>query len=246
MKCLIIAAGQGTRLRSMAESKPLAQVNGIALIEHVIRAAAAGGAEEFVVVTGYEAPGIETFLADLSARLGLRVETVHNPDWHRPNGVSVLAAAGRLDSEFLLLMSDHLFDPDIVRRLMTRRGQQSGLTLACDYRLDNPLIDPDDVTKVKSDADGRIMAIGKALEDFNAADTGIFLATPALFDALRQSMARGGLGSLSEGVQILADASAAHAFDIGDGWWIDVDDEAAHARAEASFASPPDLTGRSA
>lgn len=50
MKCLIIAAGQGTRLRAKGEVKPLVPLLGVPLIEHVIRSAIAGGVDEFYVI----------------------------------------------------------------------------------------------------------------------------------------------------------------------------------------------------
>ena len=235
MKCLIIAAGQGTRLRSRAPSKPLAEIAGAPLIEHIVRMASAGGATEFLVVTGYAPDPLEKHLGGLSARLGTGIELVRNPEWERPNGVSVLAAAERLEEEFILLMSDHLFDPEILRALIAGRDPAAKLTLAADYRLDNPLTDMDDATKIAVAPDGRIERLGKTIEDYDAVDTGIFLAGPALFEALRASIADGGSGSLSEGVQRLADRGEARAFDIGDRWWIDVDDEAAFQRAEASL-----------
>src|SRR6195952_1639689 len=103
MQCLIIAAGQGTRLRSLAPSKPLAEVHGTPLITHVVRAAKAGGAPSFLIVTGYEAEPIEAVLPGLSREIDASIEAVRNPDWLRPNGLSVLAAAPRLADEFLLL-----------------------------------------------------------------------------------------------------------------------------------------------
>lgn len=235
MKCLIIAAGQGTRLRSRAPSKPLAEIAGAPLIEHIVRLASAGGATEFLVVTGYEPDPLEKHLGGLSARLGTGIELVRNAEWERPNGISVLAAAGRLAGDFILLMSDHLFDPEILRALIAGRDPAAKLTLAADYRLDNPLTDMEDATKVEAATDGRIVRLGKTIEVYNAVDTGIFLAGPALIEALRASVDEGGSGSLSEGVQRLADAGEARVFDIGDRWWIDVDDEAAFRRAEASL-----------
>ena len=236
MKCLIIAAGQGTRLRSIAASKPLARVAGRPLIEHVIGAAAAGGATEFVVVTGYEPEPLEAFLAELSGRSGLSVEIVRNEDWARPNGVSVLAAGSRLDSDFILLMSDHLFDPEILRDMIAAEREGAALTLGADHGVDNPLLDLDDATKIELGDKGRIRRIGKTLANYDAVDTGIFIATPALLDALRDSLAAGGTGSLSEGVQALADSGRAFTRDIGGRWWLDVDDEAAFAKAEAALA----------
>ena len=180
MQCVIIAAGQGTRLRSMAASKPLARVHGTPLLEHILTRAKAGGASEFVVVTGYEAEGIEAALPALAERIGAPVEAVRNPDWHRPNGLSVLTAAPRLDGEFILLMSDHLFDPDILAALLAGRSPDAALSLAADYDVANPLLDLDDATKLDVHRDGRIVRIGKALTHYNAIDTGIFIASPPL------------------------------------------------------------------
>jgi choline kinase len=236
MQCLIIAAGQGTRLRSIAASKPLARVAGAPLIEHVVRSAAAAGATRFVVVTGYEPEPLEAFLASIRERDGLSIEIVRNPDWARPNGLSVLTAAPRLDSEFVLLMSDHLFDPAILRDMIAADRGGAALTLAADHRIDNPLLDLDDATKIELGEGGRIRRIGKTLERYDAIDTGIFVATPALLEALRASLAAGGTGSLSEGVQALADSGRAFTRDCGGRWWLDVDDEAAFAKAEAALA----------
>jgi choline kinase len=236
MKCLIIAAGQGTRLRTIAPSKPLAPVAGMPLIEHVVRRAAAGGASGFVIVTGYEAEQVELFLKGLAARTGLPIETVRNDDWTRPNGLSVLAAASRLDSDFILLMSDHLFDPEILTDMIAADRRGAALTLGADRVVDNPLLDLDDATKIELGEEGRIRRIGKTLARYDAIDTGIFIATPELLEALRASLAAGGTGSLSEGVQALADSGRAFIRDIGGRWWLDVDDEAAFAKAEAALA----------
>jgi 1L-myo-inositol 1-phosphate cytidylyltransferase len=235
MKCLIIAAGQGTRLRAVAPSKPLARIGGMPLVEHVVRRAAAAGVSEFVVVTGYEAEPVEAFLHELAARTGLRIEAVRNADWARPNGFSVLAAEARLDGEFILLMSDHLFDPAILRDMIAADRSGADLTLAADFAVGNPLLDLDDATKIELGEGGRILRIGKILARYDAIDTGIFIAGPALLDALRGSLAAGGTGSLSEGVQALADAGRAFGWDCGGRWWLDVDDEAAFAKAEAAL-----------
>ncbi|HEX8222951.1 MAG TPA: NTP transferase domain-containing protein [Allosphingosinicella sp.] len=235
MKCLIIAAGQGTRLRSLAASKPLVRVGGVPLVEHVVRRSAEAGAGEFVVVTGYEAEPLEAFLSDLAGRTGLRIETVRNADWARPNGLSVLAAEARLDGEFILLMSDHLFDPAILSDMIAADRSGAALTLAADFEVTNPLLDLDDATKIELGEGGRIARIGKILPRYDAIDTGIFIAGPALLGALRASLAAGGSGSLSEGVQALADSGRAFVWDCGGRWWLDVDDEAAFAKAEAAL-----------
>jgi 1L-myo-inositol 1-phosphate cytidylyltransferase len=226
MNCLIIAAGHGSRLRGISSSKPLTPIGGAPLIAHVVRAAAHGGASAFTVVTGHEAARVEAFLATLT---DFPIRTVRVADWDLPNGHSVLAGAAAIQGDYLLTMADHLFDAEIVRRLIG--APPAALTLAVDRDLAGPLLDMDDATKVETDAEGAIVRIGKALARFDAIDTGLFRATPALAAAI----GRGG-GSLSEGVQRLADRGLAATADVTGLAWLDVDDEAALAKAEAWFA----------
>jgi 1L-myo-inositol 1-phosphate cytidylyltransferase len=232
VKGLIVAAGQGTRLRDIAPSKPLAVVRGVPLIEHVIEAACAGGVSEFVVVTGYEAARLEGFLGRLAVRRRLSITTVRNPDWRGSNGLSVTAAARHMDERFVLLMADHLFDPTLLTDLIAAPEKPGAVVLAIDRRLANPLVDLDDVTRVETDAAGDILRIGKLIEPYNAFDTGVFLASQGLIEAIGQDVAAGGAGGISGGMTLLASRGRAHTFDIGNRFWLDVDDAVAHGHAE--------------
>lgn len=231
MQGLIVAAGQGTRLRDIAPSKPLAKVHGRPLIEHVISSAHAGGIDEFVVVTGYEGARVETFLRRLSMRIGLPIRTVRNPDWRLANGHSVVAAAPFLNDTFVLMMSDHMFDRRLLSDLLRTTVPRDGVVLAIDRRLDNPLVDLDDVTRVSTDASGTIKAIGKMIQPYDAFDTGVFLASRGLIDAIGGDIAAGGSGGISGGMTRLAHHSLATTFDIGDRFWLDVDDAVAFEHA---------------
>jgi choline kinase len=243
MKCLIVAAGFGSRLRSLSECKPLTPVAGVPMIEHVVRAAAAGGASDFTVVTGHEAERLEAFLAALAERSGLPIACVRTEDWTRPNGLSVVSGAAAIDGDHLLMMADHLFDPAIVARLI-EAGADDGVTLAIDRDVSNPLIDLDDATKVSTDGNGVIIEIGKTLENYDAFDTGLFLATPALPTAIREAVSVGKSGSISDGMQLLADRGQAHCLDVTGCWWLDVDDPPSHALAEQRLARDPLATGQ--
>jgi 1L-myo-inositol 1-phosphate cytidylyltransferase len=235
MKCLILAAGHGSRLRSLAESKPLVPVAGTPLIEHVLRAAAVAGIEDFVVVTGHGADRVEAFLPAAASRLGVRIEAVRAADWSRPNGFSVVDGAARIEGEYLLLMADHLFDPAILSCLLAC-PPSDGLRLAVDRDTANPLTDLDDATKVATDGDGSILHIGKQLAVYDSIDTGIFRAGPALRQAVLEAVKEGRAGSLSDGVQRLADRRRATTMDIGQAWWLDVDDPRSLERAESLIA----------
>ena len=239
MDALIIAAGYGTRLRELSESKPLTPVGGVPLLELGVRQARAAGVERVVVVTGHQAIEIEKFLPGLSDRVGIPVVSERVLHWSTPNGYSVMAGAARIakmgGGDYLLMMADHIFEAGILDRLARQGTKSRGVTLAIDRRLDNPLIDPEDATWVKTDADGRIEAIGKTIADYDAVDCGAFLATPELTAAIQAAITAGKSGSLSDGMQLLADAGRAATMDIGKAWWIDVDDPRAHAIAEEAL-----------
>lgn len=233
MEALIIAAGFGSRLRDISESKPLTPIAGIPLLELGLRQSAAAGASRVVVVTGYEADKVEAALPALSARVGVPVVAQRVDDWSKPNGFSVMAGAARIDGDYLLMMADHIFSGSILARLAGQGAPTRGVTLAIDRRTTSPLIDPDDATWVQTDEQGRIRAIGKTIAEYDAVDCGAFLATPELAESIAEAVRRGRSGSLSDGMQVLADQGRAATMDVGDAWWMDVDDSRAHALAEA-------------
>jgi choline kinase/phosphatidylglycerophosphate synthase len=233
-KCLIIAAGKGSRLQQKGDIKPLIPLLGIPLIERVIRSALAAGIDDFYVVTGYQGENICTFLDRLANRLGTRITSIVNRDWEKENGLSVFQARTYLHEPFLLLMADHLFDPAIVLKLRETPLADGEIILGVDGNTRNSLIDLEDVTRVKIE-DGQIRQIGKDLMDFNGFDTGVFLCTAVIFDTLECCAEGFGDTSLSGAVQALAAEGRAKAVDISDHFWVDVDDPAAFKRAEKAL-----------
>ncbi|AKQ41344.1 nucleotidyl transferase [Aurantiacibacter atlanticus] len=232
MDGLILAAGEGSRLRALGNSKPLVEVGGCHLIEIAMRQLASAGVNRVIVVTGHDAVTLEARLPLFADRAGVAVESVRLKDWSRPNGYSVVAGATRISGDYLLVMADHILSSAILCQLADCRGNNSGTTLAIDRRVEDELIDPDDATWVRIEQGNHIVAIGKALTQYNAVDCGAFLATPELAPAIKQAIALGKSGSLSDGMQLLADAGRAYIADIAGSWWIDVDDPRAHALAE--------------
>ena len=235
MKCLIVAAGQGVRLRDRVEIKPLVPLKGKPLIEHVIDRARLAGIEDFLVVSGFRGDDLRRSLDAFSARAKVHIGHVVNDEWHRANGVSLMKARPHLTEPFLLTMCDHLVDPQILQTLLTARHLPGSVTLAVDFDLANPLIDPEDVTRVQSTS-GQIERIGKLIESYNCYDTGVFLCTPAVFDALAESQTVGD-DSISGAVNVMAKARQAYTSDIQGKLWIDVDDAVAFGRAESLLES---------
>ena len=92
MKCLILAAGKGSRLWQRGNSKPLIRLLGIPLIERAIRSALEAGIDDFYVVSGYNGDQVRRFLDDLAPRCTTTITHVINNNWQDGNGLSVLAA----------------------------------------------------------------------------------------------------------------------------------------------------------
>jgi CDP-L-myo-inositol myo-inositolphosphotransferase len=201
------------------------------LIERAIRSALEAGVDDFYVVTGYRGEQLRIFLDGLARDLRVPITTIFNKAWEKENGLSVLKARKYLKGNFLLLMADHLFDPVIARQLIELPLNDGEVALGVDMNTHNSLVDMMDVTRVMTEG-RKILRIGKDLIDLNGFDTGIFMCTPALFDALERSQKELGDATLSGAIRVLAMEGRAIAVGTNRLFWIDVDDPAAFKRAE--------------
>lgn len=240
-RAIILAAGRGSRLvTGETIPKPLKEVAGVALLVRILRTLQCEGITEAVVVVGYRGEQLKkALLAEPS--LALQLHFVTNETWEvGANGMSLLAAREYLDEDCILSMADHLYAPEIVRRL-----QEANLNGACALAIDRDIercFDIDDATKVKVEGN-RITAIAKELETYDALDTGVFRVNAKLGDALQAVYERKGDASLSDGVRTLSQTGEFVVVEAGDARWIDVDTPEAHARAEAMIRVWGDALG---
>jgi 1L-myo-inositol 1-phosphate cytidylyltransferase len=218
---VILAAGLGTRLSIISGflPKPLVPFEGIPLLEHVMSSAKHAGIERFVIVTGHQGHMVRRWFARSPLR-NTPVAWVENPEYHKKNGISLLQARSAVNGPFLLLMSDHIFEPDTAASLLQQPLAQNEAVLAVDRKLDS-IFDMADATKVVS-MGGHVTRIGKNLTHYDAVDTGMFLCTPAVFDAL-DAVTEDGNCSLSDGMQYMASNRRLRAYDIEDAVWQDID-----------------------
>jgi histidinol-phosphate aminotransferase len=240
-RAVVLAAGRGSRLvADKGHPKPLEPVAGVALLVRILHTLASEGVRDAVVVVGYEGAQIRRAI-EAETNLPLTVSYVENVDWEKSNGVSLLAAKEWIDTDCYLSMADHLFAPELLRKLRQAELPAGACALAVDYDIPR-CFDLDDATKVHVER-GRIAAIAKDLERYNAIDTGVFRVGPALIEELQREVERRGDASLSDGVRALAKRSMFFAVDGGEARWIDVDTPEAHARAEAMIRVFGDALG---
>ncbi|HSN99373.1 MAG TPA: NTP transferase domain-containing protein [Candidatus Nanopelagicales bacterium] len=230
-RAVVLAAGTGSRLvNGEAQPKPLKPVAGVPLLVRILRVLQAEGIREAVIVVGHQGDLIRRALV-AEPSLTLSFTFVENEHFTLKNGVSLLAARAHVTEGTLLTMADHLYAPEIVRRLRAMDLPRGASALAIDHDIER-CFDLDDATKVRVEH-GRIVDIGKEIAAYDALDTGVFRIGPELLDELACLFAKHGDCSLSDGVRALSARGMFHVCDAGDARWIDVDTPAALEQAEA-------------
>jgi len=220
---VILMAGSGSRLVAGGHvlPKPLIPIGGRAVFSYTIDALREAGIRTVHVITGFNSDALLSGIEPLiPAEIKLR--PIHNREWQKQNGISVLAAAPSVTAPFFLTMGDHLFQPAIVD-LLLREAKPNELNVAIDRKLSS-IFDPEDAMKVQTRGD-HIVNIGKDLPHYDAIDIGAFVCPLSFFDYLKEAKSASDRNdcSLADGVRLMAAAGKVHAIEIGDGWWQDID-----------------------
>lgn len=220
---VVLAAGFGSRLEGASDQtrlKPLTPVAGRPLILRTIESLSKAGCSRVVIVLGHGAADVERAVTEAYDG-DVDLQFAVNPRYELQNGLSVLAARPYVEDEFLITMADHVFGDSVMELAARHTPPAGGATLLVDYKLET-IFDMDDATKVVA-VGGLIREIGKKLTTYNCVDTGLFVCTRGLTDAIDEVYQRRGDASLSEGVQALARKGLMAVLDIQDGFWQDVD-----------------------
>ena len=172
-RAIILAAGEGTRLRPYTLDRPkcLVPLAGRPLLDWQIDSLAAAGIDDITVVTGYRAHDIEA--------LGHR--TAHNERFDATNMVaSLMCAKDRLDGadDVLIAYGDLVYEPRIVEAIASneaplaitvdRRWQQ-----LWEIRMEDPLADAE---TLRLDDRGNVTELGRkprSLEDIEGQYMGL-------------------------------------------------------------------------
>ena len=117
MQVVILAAGQGTRMRPLTDRtpKPMLPVADRPLVAHTADAAVDGGASELVLVVGYEAEAVREFFGE--SYRGLPVTYAVQAE-QRGTADALRAARDHLDGDFAVLNGDNLYDLASVAALL--------------------------------------------------------------------------------------------------------------------------------
>jgi choline kinase len=117
MKAVILAAGQGTRIRSVHGEHPkcLIEVDNTTILDHQLEALSSAGVHDVAIVVGYEK---EQIISHVKTRQhSQNIHFIENPAFAITNNIYSLwlALDWLRDASFVALNADVVFDPGILR-----------------------------------------------------------------------------------------------------------------------------------
>lgn len=153
MQALILAGGQGTRLRPLTLTipKPVVPLLDRPHIVHMTDWLRQFGVDDVVLACGHMSEGIKAVAGD-GTSLGVRLRYVEEPE-ARGTGGAIKEAESLLDEQFLVLNGDILCDLDLTAQLEHHQATGASATIGL-----MEVEDPSAYGVVVADADGRVEA----------------------------------------------------------------------------------------
>jgi choline kinase len=139
LKLIIIAAGQGSRLRSITEGIPksLSFVHGRTIIDTLLQNCKVNDIKDIVLVIGYNGSMIKDYLVGKWSELN--IQFVENEQWNLENGLSVLKAKKMIPQgeDFMISMSDHLYFSGLLKKVRESSLSNHFVNVGVDLKVDN-------------------------------------------------------------------------------------------------------------
>lgn len=183
MQALILAGGEGTRLRPLTSTipKPVVPLVGRPFISYMLEWLREHGVEDVILGCGFMADRVRDVLGDGSG-LGIRLRYLEEP---RPLGTggALKFAEDLLDERFFMLNGDVLTDLDLTAQLEAheRTGARATLALV-------PVDDPSAYGLVRTDPEGAVTEFvekpGPEHTDTNLINAGAYILERGVLDGM--------------------------------------------------------------
>src|SRR6266571_438681 len=181
MKAVVMAGGEGTRLRPLTSNqpKPMVPIVGKPCMEHILELLREHGMTDVIVTVAFLPQAIRSFFGGGEA---LGMDIVYSVE-ESPLGTagSVKLAAGALDDTFLVISGDALCDIDLTALVAFHRERSAAVTIGL-KSVENPL----EFGIVVTDEEGRIERFlekpswGQVFSD--TINTGIYVLEPEVLN----------------------------------------------------------------
>ena len=138
MKAVVLAAGQGTRLRPLTFTRPkhLLPVGGKPILEHVLLAIKNAGIKEVYMIVNYKAEMIKGYFSD-GSKLNLKIEYLVQQEL-KGTADAIKVAEPYVNENFLVIYGDLLFTPEVLRKIISSYKQNQPSALMAVVPVENP------------------------------------------------------------------------------------------------------------
>jgi len=218
MKAVVMAGGEGTRLRPLTinRPKPMVPIVGRPCMEHIVNLLKRHGITEVIATLQYQPQVIQEYFGD-GSELGVKMSySIEETPLGTAGSVRQIAAA--LDDTFIVISGDALTDMDLSALIDFHREQKAVATLAL-TRVPNPL----EFGVVITDGAGRIRRFlekpswSEVFSD--TINTGIYVLEPEVFGLMQPNQ----VYDFSKEIfpKLLADRKPLFGF-VPAGYWADI------------------------
>jgi len=227
MKAVVMAGGEGSRLRPLTSQrpKPLVPVGGRPIMEHILLLLRKHQARDVVATLQYLGASIRNHFGD-GSEFGVRM-TYSVEDSPLGTAGSVKLVEDELSEPFLVISGDALTDIDLTAAVRFHKQRKAVATIVL-----KPVPNPLEYGVVVTDEESRVQRFlekpswGEVFSDL--ANTGIYVLDPAVFQYFERDTVVDWAADVFP--RLLADGRAVYGW-VADGYWEDVGTHAAYLKA---------------
>ena len=186
LKAVVLAAGQGQRLRPLTFTRPkhMIPVGGKPLLEHHLKALKDCGIKEVLLVVGYKSDHIKKYFED-GSQLGMKIEYLHQKKIMGTADAFRLAE-DHVDGDFLATYGDLLVSSKIVKSALNMHSKENPAATLTTVEVNNPerygVIELDGNNVV-----GIIEKPNRRTVRSRQINAGIYVFSPEIFKAIKQT-----------------------------------------------------------
>ncbi|MFX1257214.1 MAG: bifunctional sugar-1-phosphate nucleotidylyltransferase/acetyltransferase [Promethearchaeota archaeon] len=189
MKAVILAAGEGQRLRPITSTrpKPLIPIAGKPLLEHVILGLKAAGIDEVMLIVGYKEQLIKNYFGDGRDKFNIKIEYITQEEYLGTAHAAAYAKNFVNNKTFLMMYGDILVDPIVFKEVVEKFNDKKPGGIISLIEVNNP----QEYGIITLDSNGYVQKITEKppsdLNLGNLANAGIFIFNPLIFKAIEMT-----------------------------------------------------------
>jgi len=223
IKAVILAAGEGKRLRPFTYTRPkvLIPIAGKTLLEHILSFLKPHSITEVVFIVNYMKDKIINYLGD-GTRYGMKFTYVEQPIAKGTADALQYAETAIGDDDFLMIYGDILTHPDNISEILSLYYENnpdavvSGIVVSDVSKYAALITEGEDLKKIiEKPPEGSVNS--------NLANAGIYIFNKKIFDAIRKTkISQRGEYELTDSIRILIEQGSKVVVSQLEKWWLDV------------------------